>query len=74
MPVSRNWINQRSFLFQTYNPEVNSWFEDLEGEELDVIIIRDSFHHFTKKIEMIESIKKTIKKDGILFILEFAQL
>lgn len=35
MPVSRNWINQRSFLFQTYNPEVNSWFEDLEGEELD---------------------------------------
>lgn len=35
MAVSRNWINQRSFLSQTYNQEVNAWFEDIPTPEPD---------------------------------------
>ena len=35
MPVSRNWANQKSFLRQTYNQEVNHWFEDIPDAALD---------------------------------------
>ncbi|ELS04812.1 hypothetical protein Xen7305DRAFT_00045480 [Xenococcus sp. PCC 7305] len=35
MAVSRNWLNQRSFLQQTYNAEVEEWFADIAGSELD---------------------------------------
>lgn len=42
----------------------------LEGKNLDKIIIRNSFHHFSKKEEMLESIKQSMHPDGQLFIKE----
>lgn len=41
MAVSRNWINQRSFLRQTYNQEVNDWFEDITTSEPDNYTARE---------------------------------
>lgn len=32
MPVSKNWLNLRSFLRKSYNREVNAWFADLDNE------------------------------------------
>lgn len=42
----------------------------LEGQQLDKIIIRDSFHHFKKKSKMLASIKKSLKDTGELFVVE----
>ena len=42
----------------------------LEGLNLDKIIVRNTFHHFSKKEEMLNSIKASLKKDGRLFIAE----
>ena len=42
----------------------------LEGLDLDKIIIRNTFHHFSKKEEMLESVKQSLKQDGRLFIAE----
>lgn len=42
----------------------------MEGLLLDKIIIRSSFHHFSKKEEMLTSIKAALKKDGKLYIAE----
>ncbi len=35
MAVSRNWANQKSFLRQTYNQEVDDWFDDVKQLPLD---------------------------------------
>lgn len=35
MAVSRNWSNQRSFLRETHNQEVNDWFEDITNPNPD---------------------------------------
>lgn len=37
---------------------------------LDKVIIRNTFHHFTKKEAMLNSIKASMKPDGIMFINE----
>ena len=43
---------------------------NLEGLDLDKIIIRQSFHHFSRKKEMLSSISKSLKPDGRLYVLE----
>lgn len=43
---------------------------NLEDLNLDKIIIRNTFHHFEKKDEMLESIMKSLKSEGTLFVLE----
>ncbi len=50
--------------------EGNKKSTNLEGQELDILLIRNSFHHFSKKKKMIASIKKSIKRDGKIFVLE----
>ncbi|MFZ1704275.1 MAG: class I SAM-dependent methyltransferase [Saprospiraceae bacterium] len=42
----------------------------MEGFELDKIIIRNTFHHFENKKQMLRAIQKSMKKDGTLFIYE----
>ena len=43
---------------------------NLEGYDLDKIIIRNSFHHFKYKNEMLKSIRRAMKEDGVLYINE----
>lgn len=66
--VNRNPMKFNRKKFNFIKGEENS--TNLEGKELDVIVIRDSFHHFSKKYEMIESIRKSLRKNGKLFIIE----
>ena len=42
----------------------------LEGKALDVILIRDTFHHFSKKPEMIRSIKRSLQPGGTVVLVE----
>jgi len=43
---------------------------NLEGQLLDKLILRNSFHHFSKKEKMLNSIKMSMKEDGELFLCE----
>lgn len=43
---------------------------NFETRTYDKIIIRNSFHHFKKKKDMLESIRKSLKKDGALYLYE----
>ena len=40
----------------------------MEGAGLDRVIIRNAFHHFSKKEKMLASIRMSMKPDGLLFI------
>lgn len=42
----------------------------MEGKELDKIIIRNSYHHFSKEDDMLQSIKKSLKKGGFVYLAE----
>ncbi len=42
----------------------------MEGENLDKIVIRNSFHHFAKKKQMLASIKKSLAPGGSLYIFD----
>ena len=42
----------------------------LEGKNLDLIYIRDSFHHFKKQKEMVASIDAALKPDGEIIVVE----
>ena len=42
----------------------------LEGQQLDKIIIRNTFHHFAKPEAMLESIQRSLKPSGQVFLLE----
>lgn len=42
----------------------------MEGANLDKIIIRNSFHHFSKPRRMLDSIKKSLAPDGSLYIFD----
>ncbi len=42
----------------------------LEGENLDKIVVRQTFHHFKKKKAMLASIKSSLKPDGELILIE----
>ncbi|MFK7807090.1 MAG: class I SAM-dependent methyltransferase [Saprospiraceae bacterium] len=42
----------------------------MEGFGLDKIIIRNTFHHFTKPEKMLSSIKQSLNENGVLYILE----
>lgn len=42
----------------------------LEDKELDKVIIRNAYHHFKKEDKMLQSIKKALKPDGILYLSE----
>lgn len=43
---------------------------NMENFKLDKIIIRNTFHHFKKKSEMLKSIKQSLNENGELMILE----
>ena len=43
---------------------------ELEGMQLDKIIIRNTFHHFDKSMAMLESIRLSLAPGGQLFLLE----
>lgn len=43
---------------------------NMEGYELDKVIVRNAFHHFTEKEEMLASIKRSLRPGGHLYILE----
>lgn len=43
---------------------------ELEGKNINKIIIRNSFHHFKNKKKMLESIKKSLDANGILYLME----
>jgi ubiquinone/menaquinone biosynthesis C-methylase UbiE len=56
-----------------------SKFELIEGKkssanlpenQFDKVIIRNAFHHFSKKEKMLVSIKEALKKDGKLYLYE----
>ena len=42
----------------------------MEGRQLDVILIQNSFHHFFEKHAMLESIKASMKPEGRLILIE----
>lgn len=42
----------------------------LEGKNLDLILIRDSFHHFSKKEKMLNSIAKSLHPAGRVVVVE----
>lgn len=42
----------------------------LEGEELDAVILRNAFHHFSEPEAMLESIKQSIHPEGVVYLLE----
>lgn len=42
----------------------------LEGKDLDIVIVRNSFHHFSNKEKMLESIKQSMKPGAHLFLKE----
>ena len=42
----------------------------LEGYELDVVLIQNSFHHFSYKAEMLASIRASLKSAGRLILIE----
>ncbi len=43
----------------------------LEDFSIDVIIMRDSFHHIIKKEETLQECKRVLKKDGRIIIYDF---
>ena len=43
---------------------------NLDNYNLDKILIRNTFHHYKKKPQMLKSIKAALKEDGLLFIQE----
>ena len=44
---------------------------NLEDSSIDIIIMRDSFHHISKKEETLQECKRVLKKDGKIIIYEF---
>ena len=44
---------------------------NLEDSSIDIIIMRDSFHHINKKEETLKECKRILKKEGKILIYEF---
>ena len=44
---------------------------NLRDSSIDLVIMRDSFHHILKKEETLEECKRVLKKDGRILIYEF---
>ncbi len=42
----------------------------MEGEQLDVVIIRNAFHHFAQPEAMLESMARSIRPEGKVYLLE----
>ncbi|MEI6412100.1 MAG: class I SAM-dependent methyltransferase [Bacteroidota bacterium] len=42
----------------------------LEGKDLDLIFIREAYHHFSDKKQMIKSIKKSLRPGGVVCVYE----
>lgn len=71
--ASINYIELKKFADKEGNPKLitgNKKSTMLEEEELDKIIIRESFHHFSKPEEMLASIRVSLKQNGLLFLFE----
>ena len=43
---------------------------NFEGNNLDVILVRDAFHHFSAKKRMLKSIKKSMHPEGRVIVSE----
>ena len=44
---------------------------DLKDSSIDIIIMRDSFHHINKKEETLKECRRILKKEGKILIYEF---
>ncbi|WP_288221199.1 class I SAM-dependent methyltransferase [uncultured Clostridium sp.] len=44
---------------------------NLEDSSIDIIIMRDSFHHIIKKEETLKECKRVLKNDGMILIYDF---
>ncbi|MAB59244.1 MAG: hypothetical protein CMO46_01720 [Verrucomicrobiales bacterium] len=47
------------------------WDTDLPEDSVDFVLLADVYHEFSHPQEMLASIKKSLKKDGIVCLLEF---
>jgi ubiquinone/menaquinone biosynthesis C-methylase UbiE len=43
---------------------------NLEGKNLDMVFMRDAFHHFSKKEAMVASIYQSLSEQGVAFVIE----
>ena len=43
----------------------------IRDSSIDIVIMRDSFHHISKKEETLQECKRVLKKDGKIIIYEF---
>ena len=43
---------------------------NLPKKQFDIVLITDTFHHFEKPVEMMKNIKPTLKRDGIMIIVD----
>ena len=69
----RQQIKQNVSMFDTMQLQVvkgEKKATGLEGLGIDKIIIRNSFHHFKEQAKMLESIRKSLRSDGTLYLLE----
>jgi ubiquinone/menaquinone biosynthesis C-methylase UbiE len=63
-------INAFGFEATAINIIQGSKKETMLPQKMNKIIIRNTFHHFSKKNKMLASIRSSMKPDGRLFILE----
>ncbi len=76
-PFLVDYINRQMSRFPLLRPSNKLWVlkgkkrsTALEGRNLDLIFIRDSFHHFSKKEEMIASLRLSLSDSGAVFVVE----
>jgi len=66
-------VEKSSHFFDTKNIEIVFGKKKncrIEDKKVDKIVIRNSLHHFSRKDEMLQSIKLSLTDNGILFIKE----
>ncbi|WP_341227119.1 class I SAM-dependent methyltransferase [uncultured Arcticibacterium sp.] len=63
--------NQKYISYENYRVVLGEKDDANLPVKLDKVIIRNAFHHFKKREEMLESIKASLKLDGSLFIMEY---
>jgi cyclopropane fatty-acyl-phospholipid synthase-like methyltransferase len=46
----------------------------LEAREVDMVLIVDTFHHIEHRVEYLKKLKKCLRKDGLLVIIDFKKM
>lgn len=54
----------------TFTPIVGSRRKCNSTEKADIVIMRNALHHFSRPINMLRSIRKSLKKDGEVYVFE----